>query len=116
MPTSRGDAQSPTIASPQRHTPHAVVRDKTKAPLHGAGNNSKSLQPQGFSHKGASTGGAPLSKNKKGVSVAGGFKQSWKAKAESGVGGVVEGIVSEAEDMVVCVLHPVEEGDGDVNG
>lgn len=114
MPTSRDDAQSPTIVSPQLHTPHATTRDKTKATLHGAASIPKS-QPQESALKGSSRG-VSLNKNKKGGSVMGGLKQSEKTKAGVG-GGVVEGAVSEADDMVVCVLHPTgEEGDRGANG
>lgn len=114
MPTSRGDAQSASILSPQRHIPHATTRDKTKATLHGAASIPKS-QPQESPLKTPSRG-ASLNKTKKGASVVWGHKQSEKTKVGVG-GGVVEGAVSEAEDMVVCVLHPAgEEGDGDASG
>lgn len=114
MPTSRGDVHSPTIVNPQRHIPNATTLDKTKATLHGTASIPKS-QPQESPLKGSSRG-ASLNKNKKGASVMGGLKQSEKTKAGVG-GGIVEGTVSEADDMVVCVLHPAgEEGDGDANG
>lgn len=35
---------------------------------------------------------------------------------KSGVGGVSEGLITEAEDMVVCLVHPGEEAAGGADG
>ncbi|CAN0523484.1 unnamed protein product, partial [Ectocarpus sp. 12 AP-2014] len=113
--TPRGDAQSPTAPSPQSHPPRSSPRAKSTTRLRGP---SGKPEPKDFPPKLAARGG-PSGKGKglAGVdeggksSVFSGFrKEGGKSKTERR-DGIVEKAISEAEDLVVCVLHPGGEQD-----
>ncbi|CAM9954653.1 unnamed protein product [Ectocarpus sp. 12 AP-2014] len=113
--TARGDAQSPTAPSPQAHPPRSSPRDKSTNRLRGP---SGRPEPKDFQPKLAARGGpSGKSKGLAGVdeggksSVFSGFrKEGGKSKTERR-DGIVERAISEAEDLVVCVLHPGGEQD-----
>ncbi|CAM9176689.1 unnamed protein product [Ectocarpus fasciculatus] len=113
--TPRGDAQSPTPPSPQAHAPRSSPRDKPNTRLRGP---PAKPEPKDFPPKLAARGGpSGKSKSLAGVdeggrsSVFSGFrKEGGKSKSDRR-DGIVERAISEAEDLVVCVLHPGGEED-----
>lgn len=111
--TPRGDTQSPTARSPQAHPPRSSPRDKSTIRLRGPSGKPEPIPPK-LAARGGPSG---KSKGLAGVdeggrsSVFSGFrKEGGKSKTERR-DGIVEKAISEAEDLVVCVLHPGGEQD-----
>ncbi|CAN0150526.1 unnamed protein product [Scytosiphon promiscuus] len=111
-PTLPVDDESPKAASPQGRPSRSNPRDKTKR-RSGPAVAPKS-DPKDFPPRVASRGGL-LGRGKGIAGVDEGGKQSTspgvrkdggKAKSERR-DGIVERAISEADDMVVCLLHPV---------
>lgn len=117
-PTSRGDAQSPQGATPQTHPPRSSPKETTST-----GARRPSAAPKYDSRGGGGRGVA--CKEKAAVGADGGSTGSRPStspglRKEGGGGklkterrdGVVEKAISDAEDVVVCVLHPGGEAKG----
>lgn len=116
-PPSRGGNESSKAASPQGRPLRPNSRDQTTTGSHGLAVAPKSDQ-KSFPPRAASRNG-PLGRGKGLAGVDEGGKSSvspsvrkdgGKAKSERR-DGIVERAISEADDMVVCVLHPGGEED-----
>lgn len=107
-PSSGGVTHPPKAASPRMHPPRSSPRDTSTTSLRGPSvapkSDSKDI-PQNISSRGGPSG--------KGKGLAGVDEgdEGEKAKPERR-DGIVEREVSEADDLVVCVLHPGGEEDG----
>lgn len=138
-PTWRGDAQSPHASSPQSqtHPPRSNPRETPSSASSArrtstAPNNNKksgSRASSGDSGGGGGGGGGVrgiAGKEKGAASAEEGSAGSRSSTSKGGKGlglgkterrdGVVEKAISDAEDLVVCVLHPGGEGKGNGNG
>eukprot|EP00903_Cladosiphon_okamuranus_P017758 g16346.t1 len=121
-PSSRGDAESPMAASPQSHPSRSSPRDKSATGSRDSATALKS-DPKDFPPKSASRGGPSSSRGKSsgsagadegstgrspGVRKDGGREKSKMERRD----GVVERAISEADDVVVCVIDAEREEDG----
>eukprot|EP00752_Nemacystus_decipiens_P011911 g10562.t1 len=126
-PSSRGDAEYPTAASPQSHPPRSSPGDRdgdkrtTTTASRGSAvtlkSDAKDVPPKSSS-RGGSSAGRGKSSGSAGVDEGSGRSPGLRKDGVKVKGkperrdGIVERAISEADDVVVCVLDPGAEEDG----